>query len=199
MNMHDQKTLDHNIEELLAVCSRSIVSPDMIVMEANRIMANMNDCNLEPKFIVEGCESLSILASSFIQNEFDSLIVNYAHKSGINHWISGFANKNELIKFCEFCVEYGEETLSKTRNTMMMQLEIENGMTKDEICDLNRVKFELKKKILLGSDDVETRKLFCETYQNLITVQDQITNYIILSLLVNSLKEFFKSHYKGLN
>jgi hypothetical protein len=197
--MRDGNSLVHNMEELLAICSRSIVAPDIITMEANRIITIMNDRNLEQKFNVEGCETLSLLASSFIRSGYDSFIVNYARKTGINHRVSGFANKDELIKYCEFCVEYGDESLSKIRNTMMMQLEIENRMTKDEICNLNIKKFKLKKEILLRINDFETKKPFCEAYQNLITVQDQITNYIKLSLLVNSLKKFFKEYYKGLN
>jgi hypothetical protein len=172
-------SLIHNMEELLDVCSRSIVAPNMIILEANRIMSIMNDLNLEQKYIVEGCEKLSLLASGFIRSGFDSFIVNYAKKSGINHRISGFANKNELIQYCEFCVEFGDASLGRIRNTLMAQLEIENNMTRDEICYLNIQRVEADR--------------------NLVTVQDQITDYIKLSLLVNSLKEFFKEFYKGLN
>jgi hypothetical protein len=35
--------------------------------------------------------------------------------------------------------------------------------------------------------------------RNPSTVQDQVLDYIKLSLLVNALKEFFKKYYKGLN
>lgn len=176
MGMH---TLVHNMEELLDVCSRSIVAPNMIILEANRIMAIMNDRNLEQKYIVEGCEKLSLLAAGFIRSGFDSFIANYAGKSGINHRVSGFANKNELLQYCEFCVEFGDTSLGKIRNTLMAQLELENNMTRDEICYLNIKKVEFDR--------------------NLITVQAQITDYIKLSLLVNSMKEFFKEYYKGLN
>ena len=173
--MSEVNSLVHNMEELLAICSRSIIAPNMITMEANKTIAIMNDRNLEQKFIVEGCETLSLLASSIIRSGYDSFIVNYAHKTGINHRVSGFANKDELIKYCEFCVEYGDASLSKMRNIIMKHLEIENRMTKEEICNLN-----IKK-------------------QNLITVQDKVTNYIKLSLIINSLKQFFKEYYKGLN
>lgn len=191
--------LVHNMEDLLAVCSRSIVEPDMIIMEATRIMTLMNDQSLEQKYIVEGYETLSLLASSFIRCGYDSFVVNYARKAGINHLASGFSNKDELLKYCEFCVEHGDESLDRIRNTIMEQLEIENAMTKNEIFHLNRRKFELRKEILLGINDSITRIKCCEAYQNLVTVQDQIINYIRLSLLVNSLKEFFRKYYKGLN
>lgn len=177
--MGNVNSLVHNMEELLDACSRSIVAPNMIVIEANRIMAIMNDCNLEQKYIVRGCEKLSLLASGFIRSGFDSFTANYECKSGINHRTSGFANKNELIQYCEFCVEYGDESLRKIRNTLMAQLEIENNMTRDEICYLNIRRYE--------------------NDRDLITVQDQITDYIKLSLLVNSMKEFFKEYYKGMN
>lgn len=199
MNMVNVNSLVYNTEELIAACSRSIVAPDMIIIETNRIMAIMNDRNIDRKFIVDGCETLSILASSFLRSGYDSFITKYADKTGINHGESGFANKEELIKYCEFCVKDGDEILGRIRAAVMEQLEIENRMTKDEICNLNIKKFELKKEILRGIKDFELKKAFCESYQNLITVQDQITDYIKLSLLVNSLKEFFKEYYKGLN
>ena len=177
--MGNVNVLVHNMEELLDVCSRSIVAPNMIVIEANRIMAIMNDGNLEQKYIVKGCEKLSLLASGFIRGGFDSFIANYERKSGIDHRSSGFSNKNELIQYCEFCVEFGDESLSKIRKTLLTQLEIENNMTRDEICHLNIKRFE--------------------NDRDLMTVQDQIIDYIKLSLLVNSMKEFFKEFYKGLN
>lgn len=172
----------YNMEELLSICSRSIVAPDRITMEANKMMTIINDRNLEQKFIVEGCETLSLLASSFLRSGYDSFIVNYAYETGINHWVSGFKRRDELIKYCEFCVKHGDECLDNIRNTLAIQLEIENKMTTDEIYDLNVKKLEFKREML-----------------NFITVQDHITNYIKLSLIVNSLKEFFKEYYKGLN
>jgi hypothetical protein len=197
--MSDVYSLVHNMEELLAVCSRSIVAPDMIIIETNRLLALMNDRNVDRKFVVDGCERLSFLASGFLRSGYDSFIISYAHKTGINHWTSGFSNKDELISFCEFCVKYGDESLGRIKNDILMQLEVENRMTKDEICNRNIKKFELKQEIMRGISNFEIRKAFCDSYQNLITVQDQITNYIKLSLLVNSLKEFFKEYYKGLN
>ncbi len=165
-------------EDLLRVCSRSIVAPDKIILEANRLMNLLNDPDLEQKYLVQGCETLSLLASGFVRSGNDSIISHYAQKSGIDHSASGFESKDQLIKFCEFCVEYGEESLNRIRKNIMSQLEIENGMTKDEIYSLN------------------VRK---ESECRLVTVQEQITNYIKLSLLVNSLKDFFKEYYKGLN
>lgn len=199
MDMVNVNSLMYNTEELIAVCSRSIVAPDMIIIETNRILAIMNDRNIDQKFIVDGCETLSVLASSFLRSGYDSFITKYADKTGIDHGESGFADKEELIKYCEFCVKDGDEILGKIRTAVMVQLEVENRMTKDEICNLNIKKFELKKEILRGIKDFELEKAFCESYQNLITVQDQVTDYIKLSLLVNSLKEFFKEYYKGLN
>ena len=70
----------HNIEELLSMCSRSIVAPDMIITEANRIMSIMNDHNLEQKFIVQECEALSLLASSFVRSGYDFFIITYTQK-----------------------------------------------------------------------------------------------------------------------
>ncbi len=197
--MSDVNSLDSSIEELLSICSRSIVVPDIITMEANKIMSIMNDHNLEQKYIVEGCETLSLLASSFIRSGYDSFLINYAREEQSNHWVSSFANKNELIKYCEICVEYGDESLRKMKNSIMTQLEIENHMTKDEIYNLNIKNYEFKKRTLLETNNNETKNPSNETFQNPITVQEQITNYIILSLLVNSLKEFFKKYYKGLN
>lgn len=165
-------------EDLLRVCSRSIVAPDKIILEANRLMNLLNDPDLEQKYLVQGCETLSLLASGFVRSGNDSIINHYAQKSGIDHSASGFESKDQLIKFCEFCVEYGEESLNRIRKNIMSQLEIENGMTKDEIYSLN------------------VRK---ESECRLVTVQEQITNYIKLSLLVNSLKDFFREYYKGLN
>lgn len=162
------------MENLLAVCSRSIVAPDTITTEVSRIMSIVNDCNLEQKYIVSGCETLSLLATGFIRSGYDSFIIDYERKTGINHLIAGFSSKEELIQYCEFCVEYGEECLEDLRNSMLAQLEIENGMTKDEIRILNMKKYEF-------------------------TVQDQLTRYVKLVLLVNSLKEFFRKYYKGLN
>ncbi|HWQ80245.1 MAG TPA: hypothetical protein VN381_15565 [Anaerovoracaceae bacterium] len=175
--MDHANALVHSVEELLAVCSRSIVAPNMIILEANRIMTILNDQNVEQKFIVEGCEKLSLLAAGFIRSGFESFTADYARKSGIDHMASGFANRNELVKYCEYCVEHGDESLHRIRYSLMSQLELENGMTEDEIRSLN-----VKKS---GSD--------------LNTVQDQMTDYIKLSLLVNSLKEFFKQYYKGLH
>ena len=172
--MKDENSLICNMEDLLAVCSRSIIAPDMITTEVSRIMSIVNDSNLEQKYIVSGCETLSLLASGFIRSGYDSFVVDYERKTGINHSVAGFSNKEELIKYCEFCVEYGEESLEGLRNSMLAQLEIENGMTKDEIRILNMKKFEF-------------------------TVQDQLTRYVKLSLLVNSLEEFFRKYYKGLN
>lgn len=175
--MDRANALVHSVEELLAVCSRSIVAPNMIILEANRILAIMNDQNMEQKYIVQGCEKLSLLASGFIRSGFESFTADYARKSGIDHLVSGFADRNELIKYCEYCVEHGDEALGRIRNALMSQLELENGMTEDEIRSLNVRKS--------GSGPN--------------TVQDRITDYIKLSLLVNSLKEFFKQYYKGLN
>jgi hypothetical protein len=178
--MNDGNFLICSMEDLLTICSRSIVAPDMIMTEVNRIMSIVNDRNLEQKFIVRGCESLSFLASGFLRSGYDSFISVYERKTGINHTVSGFSNKDELIQYCEFCVEYGEESLVRLRKSLLAQLEIENRMTKAEICSLNIRRFE-------------------ESYGNLLTVQDHITSYIKLSLLVNSLKEFFKKYYKGMN
>lgn len=177
--MNDVSSLVQNMEELFDICSRSIVAPDRIILEANRIMKIMNDQNLEQKYIVEGCESLSLLASGFLRSGYDSFVINYASRTGVNHSASGFANKDELLKYCEFCVEHGDESLGKIKESILMQLEIENRMTQGEIRDLNLKKLRLN--------------------ENLITVQDQIINYIKISLLVNSLKEFFKKYYRGLN
>ena len=66
--MDHANALVHSVEELLAVCSRSIVAPSMIILEANRILAILNNQNLERKFIVEGCEKLSLLAAGFIRS-----------------------------------------------------------------------------------------------------------------------------------
>ena len=126
------------------------------------------------------------------------LIENYALKTGINHWLSGFASKDELIKYCEFCVEYGDEMLRRIRYTAMKQLEIEDRMTKDEICKLNIKKLESEIEVRLQTINSDTNNPFCEACQNLITVQDQVTNYIKLSLIVSALKEFFREYYKGL-
>lgn len=172
--MGEDCSLVRNMEELLTVCSRSIVAPEVITREVSRVMAAMDDRTLEPKFIVEGCESLSFLASCFIKNGFDTFVTDYARMTGINHMTRGFASKDELLSFCEFCVSHGVECLDRSKRALMTQLEIENGMTRDEIFSLN-------------------------TYHNEITVQDQIINYIKLSLLINSLTEFFKKFYKGLN
>ncbi len=176
--MSNLNSFVHNMEDLLALCGRSIVVPDMIALEVNRILSILNDHNLEGKYIVTGCEALSVLASGFLRSGYDSFIINYTLRTGINHLTSGFGSKDELIKYCEFCVEYGEENLRAIENTLLKQLELENGMTKDEIFALN------------------IRRL---KRNDIITVQDQITNYIKLSLLVNSLKDFFKEYYKGLN
>jgi hypothetical protein len=175
--MDHANDLVHSVEALLAVCGRSIVAPNMIILEANKILSVMNDQNVERKFIVNGCEKLSLLAVGFIRSGFESFTADYALKYGIDHMRSGFADRNELIKYCEYCVEYGDETLGRLRNALMRQLELENGMTEDEIRSLN-----VKKS---------------GPYPN--TVQDRITDYIKLSLLVNSLKEFFRQYYKGLN
>ena len=169
------------MEDLLTVCSRSIVAPDLIITEAARIITIMNDRSLEQKFIVEGYETLSVLASGFFRSGYDSFHEKYACESGIDHRESGFIGRDELIKYCEFCVAYGDECLDKIKNTLMAQLEIENRMTKHEIFDLNN------------------KSGFSETDLQSITVQNQIIDYIKLSLLVNSLKEFFKEYYKGLN
>lgn len=167
-------SLVQNMEELLNICSRSIVAPERITTEVSRIIAAAGTPDLDAKYIVEGCESLSFLASRFFQNGFDSFVTEYACMTGIDHMTRGFANKEELLSFCEFCVVYGVESLERLRKSLMNQLEIENGMTKDEIFSLN-------------------------TYHSEITVQDQIINYIKLSLLLHSLAEFFKKYYKGLN
>ncbi len=172
--MKDENSLICNMEDLLAVCSRSIVAPDMITTEVSRIMSIVNDRNLEQKYIVRGCETLSLLASGFIRSGYDAFTVDYERKTGLNPLDNGFSNKEELIQYCEFCVEYGEENLGKLRDSMLAQLEIENGMTKDEILILNLKRYEF-------------------------TVQDQLTSYVKLSLLINSLKEFFRKYYKGLN
>jgi hypothetical protein len=162
------------MEELLNACSRSIVAPETITKEIGRVMAATDYRDLEPKFIVDGCESLSFLAFCFFRNGFDSFFTDYALITGIDHAICGFTNKDELISFCEFCAGCGTECLGRLKKALMAQLEIENGLTKDEIYSLN-------------------------TYHNEVTVQDQIINYIKLSLLLNSLAEFFKKYYKGLN
>jgi hypothetical protein len=167
-------SLVQNMEELLNTCSRSIVSPELITREVSRVMAAMDDHDLEPKFIVNGCESLSFLASCFLRSDFDFFISDYARITGINHLARGFASKDELLSFCEFCVGYGLESLERLRNALMTQLDIENGMSRDEIWSLN-------------------------AYHSEATVQDQIIDYIKLSLLVNSLIEFFRKYYKGLN
>lgn len=172
--MREDCNLVQSMEELLNTCSRSIVAPELITREVSRVMAAMDDHDLEPKFIVEGCESLSFLASCFFRSGFDSFVEVYASMTGIDHMARGFTSKDELLAFCEFCVGYGVESLERLRKALMTQLEIENGMTKDEIYSLN-------------------------TYHNEITVQDQIINYIKLSLLINSLTEFFRKYYKGLN
>lgn len=172
--MGEDYSLVQNMEELLNVCSRSIVAPDLITREVSRVMAAMDDHELEPKFIVAGCESLSFLASCFLRSGFDSFATDYSQITGINHMARGFADKDELLSFCEFCVDYGVKNLGTLRKALMTQLEIENGLSRDEIYNLN-------------------------TYHNEITVQEQIISYIKLSLLVNSLTEFFKKYYKGLN
>lgn len=174
--MIDVNSQVHNIEELLLTCSRSITDPDRITKEMNRILSVINDHNLDQKYIVAGCETLSLLASGFIRCGFDSFIKTYSYKTGILYDEFGFANKDELVQYCEFCVIYGDECLSKMEIHIMRQLEVENRMTKDEIRNLNFHK-----------------------YKNQITVQEQITDYIKLLLLVNSLKEFFKDYYNGLN
>lgn len=174
--MSNRNSLEYSLEELLTICSRSIVAPDRIVMETNRIIELMNEPDLDRKYIVEGCETLSLLASSFMRSGYDSYLAHCAHSEKM-HWMTGYTNKNELIEYCELCVEFGEESLRKIKNALMAQLEIENTMTRDEINDLNIKKYE----------------------QHFITVQEQLTNFIVLSLLVNSLKKFFKEYYKGLN
>lgn len=175
--MDQAKGQVHSMEELLSVCSRSIVKPNTIILEANRILAIMNDQNVDRKFIVEGCEKLSLLAAGFIRSGFDEITADYARITGIDHMKSGFESKNQLVKYCEYCVLHGEERLNGIREELMSQLEMENGMSEDEIRRLN-VKNA-------GSD--------------LSTVQDRITDYIKLSLLVSSLKEFFRQYYKGLS
>lgn len=168
------------MEDLLSACSRSIVSPDMIVAETVRIMTIMSDRRLERKYIVEGYETLSVLAAGFMRSGYVSFPEQYSRKEGIVYLRDGFSNKEELIRYCEFCVAYGDECLDKIRHALTVQLELENKMTKDEICNLNR-------------------KTSCsdETDRESNTVQDQIIDYIKISILVNSLKEFFREYYKG--
>jgi len=175
-------SLTHSIEELLVICQRSIVSPDMIIAEASRIITSMNEKSLERKFIVEGYETLSILASGFMNNGYESFLKQYAERERIDHRTCGFSKKDELIRFCEFCVAYGDELLAEIRKTLADQLVLENSLTKNEICSLNHKKADPDKPGSISH-----------------TVQNQITEYIKLSLLVNSMKEFFKEYYKGLH
>jgi|GEM_PF-2004994 len=175
--MDHAKNLADSVEELLTVCSRSIVKPNIIILEANRLLNFLQDQNADRKYIVEGCEKLSLLATGFIRSGFDGIVSDYAYETGIDHRESGFRSRKELVKFCEYCVLRGEELLGRIRDELMSQLELENGMSEDEIRRLN-----VKKS---GS--------------NAGTVQDRITDYIKLSLLVNSLKEFFRLYYKGLS
>lgn len=175
-------SLTRSIEELLVICQRSIVSPDMIIAEASRIITSMKEKSLERKFIVEGYEALSILASGFMNNGYKSFLKQYAEREGIDHRTCGFSKKDELIRFCEFCVTYGDELLDEIRKTLADQLVLENSLTKNEICSLNHKKADSNKPGSISH-----------------TVQNQITEYIKLSLLVNSMKEFFKEYYKGLH
>ena len=175
--MNDVHSLVHSMEELLIFCSRSIVAPDMITEEANRIMETMNDHNLDQKFIVEGHEALSLLASGFIRCGYDNFMAHYAQKTGTNPMVSGFCSKDELVQYCAFCVEFGEKNLQKIKDAMMMRLEAENKMTQEEIYSINLE----------------------QSGRNPATVQALMVNYLKLSLLVNSLKEFFKEYYKGMN
>lgn len=197
--MADVNSLNLNMEDLLDVCSRSIVAPDVIVLEASRLLTIISDKNVEEKFIVKGCEKLSLLALGFLRSGYDAFTADYADRSGSDLRIKGFSDKDELIRYCEYCVDFGEKKIGRIKTALMVQLEIENRMTKDEICNLNIRKFALKKEIARGIRDDELSSTFHESYRNLITVQDQVTDYIKLSLLVNSLKKFFKEYYKGLN
>lgn len=172
--MGEDGSLVRNMEELLNICSRSIVAPETITREVGRVMAATDYRDLEPKFIVDGCESLSFLAFCFFRNGFDSFFTDYAHITGMDHIARGFRNKDELVSFCEFCAGCGADYLGRLKKALMDQLEIENRLTKDEIYSMN-------------------------TYHSEVTVQDQIINYIKLSLLLNSLAEFFRKYYKGLN
>lgn len=195
--MNDGNSLVQSMEELLAACSRSIISPDRIIVEANRLMSIMNDDNLDKKYIVQGCESLSLIASSFIRGGYEVFADLYFSKTGINHRSSGFSTKDELIRFCEFCAEHGDQCLKKMKSALLAQLEIENHMSKDEIFSLNSNSFH--------SGDVSEPERSSSIYRDEVypkvsgTVQDQVIDFIKLSMLVNSLKGFFKEYYKGLN
>ncbi|QOX64251.1 hypothetical protein FRZ06_13330 [Anoxybacterium hadale] len=195
--MNDGNTFVHTMEELLAACSRSIIAPDRIIVEANRLMSIMNDDSLEQKYVVEGCESLSLIASSFIRGGYEIFSDLYYNKTGLNHRASGFSTKDDLVRFCEFCVEYGDECLSRIRIALLAQLEIENSLSKDEIFTLNDGSFYTGEAAEPGHPELAYSDSFYQ--KNSATVQDQITDFIKLSMLVNSLKGFFKEYYRGLN
>ncbi len=177
-----QNSLTRSIEELLVACCRSIVSPDMIIAEASGIITILNDHRLERKFIVEGCETLSILASGFMRCGYESFLEQYAEREGIDHLTAGFSKKEELIRFSEFCVAYGDRRLAEMKKELTVQLALEDGFTRKEICEQNKHEADSAKPDRISN-----------------TVQNQISDYIKLTLLVNSLKEFFKEYYKGLH
>ena len=74
------------IEELLSIYSRSIVAPDQITAELGRLASVMRDASLEKRFIVEGCEKLSLLAVGLIRSGYASFADDYAGITGIDHW-----------------------------------------------------------------------------------------------------------------
>ena len=195
--MNDGNSFVNTMEELLAACSRSIIAPDRIIIEANRLMSIMSDENLEQKYVVEGCESLSLIASSFIRCGYDGFADLYFSKTGKNHRSAGFSTKDELIRFCEFCVEYGDEHLGRIRAALLAQLEVENGLSKDEILSLNNNAFYSEEVCDAEHLELGYADSFFQT--NSATVQAQITDFFKLSMLVNSLKGFFKEYYRGLN
>jgi hypothetical protein len=157
----------------------------------------MSDENLEQKYVVESCESLSLIASSFMRCGYDGFADLYCSKTGKNHRSAGFSTKDDLIRFCEFCVEYGDECLSHIRGALLAQLEVENGLSKDEILSLNNNAFYSGEVSDAASLDLGYADSFFESKS--ATVQAQITEFIKLSMLVNSLKGFFKEYYRGLN
>lgn len=177
--------INFNIEEMFKDISHSLVTkqlPDLEPKLSREYILSNKDYS---KYIIDGYEDLSIYIANVLLSGRGGFIVNYAAKYGVNRYVVGFSNKEELLHYARYTVENAAESLKRVKERIDELKKIEDNMSSEEILKKNLEYFENYKKILENIYDFEAKKPYCEKVEQLETVQTEFNNFLELYALIS--------------
>ena len=172
-NLVEKEKREHDIIEGMIKC---VLSEENIENSMNKIKGMPTRRKIEEKYIVEGLEDLSIAVANLLSSGYGGYIVSYAHKFGVNHYVSGFKTEAELKKYASWTIEYFNRQYDTIEEEIKEMKKIETNLTKEEL--INKYKAQLKAKIKIYENifDFKGKKKYCEEAESLRTIHSIIVS-----------------------